>query len=405
MEKLSLRVTVGVTLAVLALFLTPVGQSAESDLSVTNTAPGSISIGVPFTVAVGYANGGPDTAVSAYVNSDFIPPMGLKVFMDNFNNGNGSMYDEIQTSALGTDTNGNVPLLFWDDFYCEHVFFQLQGDDQPDATPIQPLGPGASGSFTYELTLPLVGARTGTIEITSPPERVDAWTLTDPANLWVEFGAATAYDRYSTTTCDFLVGTPPEDVCDFIDDNCWGTKVSHLEASIETEFELVDDGSGNPTLGCEAFVDFTPGQIAVLRRGSCEFGVKSFNAEQAGARAVFMVNDGRCSDFPDSDQCVMNLGAGALGSLVTIPVIMVSVADGEPVIAALDGGQTITGIFGSTSTFATDSMIFLADAGDVDPDQTNDITATTSVVTAGLTLIFVDGFESGDTGAWSQTGP
>jgi len=405
MQRPSLRIAVGVAIAALAPFLTPAAQSAESDLSVTNTAPGSISLGVPFTVAVGYANDGPDTALSAYVNSNFIPPMGLDVFLDNYFNGDGSMYTALQDSAAGTDTNGNVPLLFWDDFYCENALFQLQGDDTPEATPIQPLAAGTDGTFTYEVTLPMEAPRTGTVEIIEPAGLVHAWTLTAPGNLWIELGLATPLNRYASTTCSKLVGTEEEDVCEYITDNCWGARISQLDTPVEAQFELVNDGSVDPTFGCDAFVDFTPGKIALLRRGGCEFGVKGFNAEQAGAIAVLMVNDGNCSDFPANNDCVLNMGSGALGALVTIPMAQVSVNDGEPVIAAIESGSTITGIFGSASTFATDSSIFLADFADVDPDQTNDIAATTSVVTNGTYLIFFDGFESGDTGAWSQSSP
>jgi hypothetical protein len=405
MEKLNLRLALGVVLAALALFLTPVGQTAESDLSVNNTAPGSISPGVPFTVAVGYANAGPDTAISGYVNSEFIPPMGLDVFLDNYFNGDGSMYTALLDSAAGTDTNGNVPMLFWDDFFCEKILFQLQGDDTPEATPIQPLAAEAGGTFTYEVTLPMEAPRTGTVEIIEPASLVHAWALTAPGNLWIELGLATPLNRYASTTCAKLVGTGEEDVCQYITDNCWGAKISQLDTPVEAQFELVDDGSADPTLGCDAFVDFTPGKIALLRRGGCEFGVKGFNAEQAGAVAVFMVNDGGCSDFPAGNDCVLNMGSGALGGLVTIPMAQVSVNDGEPVIAAIESGSTITGIFGSASTFATDSSIFLADFADVDPDQTNDITATTSVVSNTQFQIFIDGFESGGTGAWSQSTP
>ncbi len=405
MKKLSIRLAFGAVLAVLAPFLTPVGEAAESDLSVSNTAPGSISPGVPFTVAVGYANAGPDTALSAYVNSNFIPPMGLDVFLDNFFNGDGSMYTAINDSAAGTDTNGNVPLLFWDDVNCETAMFQLHGDNPAVVTPIQPLAAGAGGAFSYELTLPMEAPRTGTVEIIEPPGLVHAWTLTPPGNLWVELGLATPHNRYASTTCSKLVGTAEEDVCEYIADNCWGARISQLDTPVEAEFELVNDGTADPTLGCEAFVDFTPGKIALLRRGGCEFGDKGFNAEVAGAVAVFMVNNGGCSDFPNSNDCVLNMGAGALGALVTIPMAQVSVNDGEPVITAVESGSTVTGIFGSTSTFATDSLIFLADLADVDPDQTNDIAATTSVLTTSWFQIFTDGFESGGTGAWSQTSP
>jgi Zn-dependent M28 family amino/carboxypeptidase len=47
--------------------------------------------------------------------------------------------------------------------------------------------------------------------------------------------------------------------------------------------------------GCEAddFVDFPPGSIALIQRGSCTFQVKSENAVEAGAVAVLIFNEGQ----------------------------------------------------------------------------------------------------------------
>ena len=58
------------------------------------------------------------------------------------------------------------------------------------------------------------------------------------------------------------------------------------------------------------------GRIAVLYRGSCEFGVKAYNAQQAGAIGVIIVNNGAGAPVA--------MGGGAQGLNVTIPVIMVS---------------------------------------------------------------------------------
>ncbi len=374
------RPTVLVLLVLATSFAAPIADAAESDLWANHTGPGFIPIGEPFTMTIGYGNSGPDTAVSAYVNSDFIPPMGLDVFLDNYFNGDGSMYTALQDSAAGTDTNGNFPLLFWDDFYCENTFFQLQGDATPDAMPILPLPAGGSGTFTYEVTLPMEALKTGTVEMTEPANLVHAWTLTDPATVWVELGLATPYNKYASTTCSKLVGTEEEDICQYVGDNCWGARISQLDTPVEAQFELVSDGSADPTLGCDAFVDFTPGNIALLHRGVCEFGVKGFNAEQAGAVAVFMVNDGRCSDAPDGPDCVINMGPGDLGALVTIPMALVSVTDGEPIIVAVEDGATVSGAFGTSSTWTAFSTAFLAEAADTDPDPASATSSWTQPV-------------------------
>ncbi len=49
------------------------------------------------------------------------------------------------------------------------------------------------------------------------------------------------------------------------------------------------------TSGCEAmdFEDFTPGNIAIIQRGSCSFYDKAMNAQNAGASAVIIFNEGQ----------------------------------------------------------------------------------------------------------------
>ena len=361
----------------LCLAMAPLAQAGDADMTSNLTASGPISLGAPVTFSVEYGNLGPDTANDAYINADFIPPMGLDDMIDNLNNGDGSMYDALANSFTG-DSNGNAAFLFWDDFYCEHVYFQLQGDngDPAVAAAINPVPPGEGGTFTFDVTLPTEGAHTGTIEITSPANLAKTWTLTDPANVWVEEGAGTRWAKYATTTCEKLVGSEDEDVCDYITDNCWGKKVSFLDAPLEAEFVLVDDGSANPTLGCDTIINDVAGKIAVIERGTCEFGMKGFNAESAGAIAVFMINEGRCGDFPESPDCVNNMGGGDLGSLVTIPEIQISQGDGAPLLAALQNGETVMGAFGSTSTYGPDSWALLG-TEDEDPDNLNSISAPT----------------------------
>ena len=54
------------------------------------------------------------------------------------------------------------------------------------------------------------------------------------------------------------------------------------------------------TSGCEAAdfagLDFSgPGDIALIQRGTCDFGVKAQNAQNAGAEAVVIFNQGKRS--------------------------------------------------------------------------------------------------------------
>ena len=78
------------------------------------------------------------------------------------------------------------------------------------------------------------------------------------------------------------------------------------------------------TSGCEPedFDGFTPGNVAVIQRGTCTFGVKAVNAQTAGASAVVIFNEGQ----PGRTDVVL----GTLGGpVVTIPVVGASFATGE----------------------------------------------------------------------------
>jgi PKD repeat protein len=403
------------------LAIAPGLQAAEADLYSTHTAPAEVSLGATFTVTVGYGNAGPQTPTSAYINSYHTAPMGMDVFIDDLvNNAGATYYDPIQASAVGTDSLGlNAPLLFWDDYFCEDLLFQLQRDDgDTDANPVEGLAPGVNATFSFDVTIPMEAPRTGTIQITEPANLAGSWTGSNPANVFVL--QAAELNNYGRGGCDKLVGTEEEDVCEYINDNCFGSRVSLMPEPVETIFEVVNDGSSAPTTGCEALVDFTPGNVALVRRGGCEFGVKAFNAEQAGAIATVIVNTDQCSDFPADDSCVINLGAGALGGLVTTPVVMFAQADGEPLIAAIEGGATVRGVFGSATQFSTEGYAFLSETSDTDPNESNDTSLFKSAVSAtpdppvaaftfspatpttGQNVVFTDASTGGavDTWAW-----
>lgn len=62
-------------------------------------------------------------------------------------------------------------------------------------------------------------------------------------------------------------------------------------AGIQGTLELVNDGAGVATDGCEPLVGFTAGRIALIDRGTCAFVQKTQNAEAAGAIAVIIANN------------------------------------------------------------------------------------------------------------------
>ncbi|MDH3402535.1 MAG: M36 family metallopeptidase [Acidobacteriota bacterium] len=95
-----------------------------------------------------------------------------------------------------------------------------------------------------------------------------------------------------------------------------------LDPPTTADLEIVDDGSANPSEGCGPLVGFTPGNIALIDRGNCEFGTKAVNAENAGAAGAVIIND---QQLPNG---TIVMGAGSDGNAVTIPAIMIGNADG-----------------------------------------------------------------------------
>jgi Zn-dependent M28 family amino/carboxypeptidase len=90
------------------------------------------------------------------------------------------------------------------------------------------------------------------------------------------------------------------------------------------------------TSGCEA-ADFTgldfsgPNDIALIQRGTCDFGLKADNAEAAGAEAVIIFNQG---NTPDREALIV----GTLGDFeVGIPVVGASFDNG---VALAQPGST-----------------------------------------------------------------
>jgi Zn-dependent M28 family amino/carboxypeptidase len=84
------------------------------------------------------------------------------------------------------------------------------------------------------------------------------------------------------------------------------------------------------TSGCEAadFAGFPAGHIALVQRGTCPFATKAQNAQNAGASAVIIFNQG---DTPAREPLII----GTLAPFVaTIPVIGASFADGSALAQA-----------------------------------------------------------------------
>jgi len=132
----------------------------------------------------------------------------------------------------------------------------------------------------------------------------------------------------------------------------WGSPDFTIPGTfVQDTLKLADDGTpgvnaqGNPVSasGCNSLAPGSlAGKIAVIFRGDgttntnsggCEFGLKAFNAEQAGAVAVIIINRN-----PNE---VINMGAGADGANVTIPVVCIDLLNGQALVAEMANGPVV----------------------------------------------------------------
>lgn len=91
------------------------------------------------------------------------------------------------------------------------------------------------------------------------------------------------------------------------------------------------------TLGCDTsnylMQDLT-GKIAVIYRGSCQFGLKAYNAQLRGAIGVIIINV--AYSLGNSDSYPIPMSGGMYGIQDTIPVISISRVDGVVMSSCLD---------------------------------------------------------------------
>ncbi len=130
---------------------------------------------------------------------------------------------------------------------------------------------------------------------------------------------------------------------------------------IQGELMIVEDGTpgtnpqGNPVSqeGCSPLTNNLTGKIAVVYRNTCEFGTKAKNAQDAGAIGVIVLN---------RDPEVIQMGAGAEGANVTIPVVMLTSQDGATLVSAMANGAVEVFIGNKTGLFENDIALLASAA-------------------------------------------
>ena len=159
-----MRATIRIPFVVIGVVLVaaaPPSPASESDLTTWIETPANVPLGTAATVTVHYSNLGPSDALYGYLNAHIVSGLPAPL---------GQLTDEhwnaLLQSAQGTDTHGNTPTLHLDTNSCEGLFFQLQGPQPPG--PMQGLEAGGTGSFSFDLPVPMEGSTSGQLVIRAP---------------------------------------------------------------------------------------------------------------------------------------------------------------------------------------------------------------------------------------------
>lgn len=112
----------------------------------------------------------------------------------------------------------------------------------------------------------------------------------------------------------------------------WGADLS--TTSVTGEGAIAYDVAGD-SICCDdvANVSEVTGKIAFLYRGSCNFSLKAYHAQAAGAIACVIVNNVSGN--------LINMLAGDSASAVTIPVVFISDADGALLADSITNGSGV----------------------------------------------------------------
>lgn len=129
------------------------------------------------------------------------------------------------------------------------------------------------------------------------------------------------------------------------------------EAGINAELLLADDGGGPGTASdaCEPLVNNVSGKIVLIDRGTCEFGLKVLNAEQAGAAAAIVANN--------AGDDLVRMGPGASGETVTISSVFVGQSTGDAIKTGLPGVDVTLSVAGVDRDSDLDNGVIVHEYG------------------------------------------
>lgn len=180
-------------------------------------------------------------------------------------------------------------------------------------------GPGAAGEFDA-LDAALINVANSGVFVSMSAGNAGPLTGTSdhPSSEYIVVANSTHTGSIATGSLNVIAPTPISPTLQTIPfgDATYGEPLAN---NTQYTYTLKTALSVNPANveGCSAWPSGTfTGTAALIRRGTCNFSVKTYYAQQAGAEFVVLYNN-------PGDNSVMNPGPGTYAELVTIPTVMI----------------------------------------------------------------------------------
>ncbi|MFN3530707.1 MAG: PA domain-containing protein [Bacteroidia bacterium] len=138
--------------------------------------------------------------------------------------------------------------------------------------------------------------------------------------------------------------------------SAWGFDIDTMAAVGQLKLMRSVGGiAGGDSLGCDTILanaSEIAGKIAVVYRGSCEFGLKALAAQNNGAIGLIIINN---------SPTMINLAGATYGMRINIPLVMISDADGALLRPYIDDDSTVAIIGQKRGQFDNDLGFTIGD--------------------------------------------
>jgi minor extracellular serine protease Vpr len=182
-------------------------------------------------------------------------------------------------------------------------------------------GPGGIGGIYDPLDTALINAAKAGVFVSMSAGNAgpDKGTTDHPSNDYIDVAASSTSGTYASGRVSV---TAPEPISATLQNMAYAQASfggSLAPGSVYTySFVASAVVSSTNVEGCAAWPAGTfTGKAALIRRGTCEFGVKALNAQNAGASFVVIYNNAGGGDT------LINMSPGVVGNQVTIPAIFI----------------------------------------------------------------------------------